>query len=231
VDPILERLTDAWSGPIHTGPLDLGLALACALGCGFVIAETYRRTHRGVDYTRSFLQVLVLLGMIVAFVTLIVGDDLARAFTLVGALSVVRFRTAVKESRDLAYIFWAVGAGMGAGSRFLTLTILFTAVLAILVAVFTMLRYGLRDTDAKVLRVRLDSSQDYDAVFKESFAKHLADWDRLSVGLVRQATLYEIVYLIRLKDGSTERDLLESVRRVAGDNPVTLSHRDQKTAF
>jgi len=229
VNQLLDRLLDAWKGPLHLNAADIGLACLCALICGFVISETYRRTHRGVDYARSFLQVLVIITIIVAFVTLVVGDDLARAFTLVGALSVGRFRTAVKEARDLGFIFWAVGAGMGAGVRLYGLTILFSAILAGVVWILTRMNYGVRDRDVRTLRVRLDSGADLDAAFAEPF-ELLAQVERLSVGLVRAGTLYEVVYRIRLAPGADETQLLTQIRAVCGDNPVTLSRVDESDA-
>ncbi|MBL4849547.1 MAG: DUF4956 domain-containing protein [Planctomycetes bacterium] len=228
---LLERFEGLFGGPLAVKPGDLLAALLCAFCCGFIISETYRRTHRGVDFSRPFVQVLILCPLVVAFVTLIVGDDLARAFTLVGALSVIRFRTAVKEPRDLAFIFWAVAVGMGAGCRFLSLTVMFTLVLMVIVFLLVAIGYGVRDKTLKVLRIRLDSSLDYDEVLRECFRVHLADHQRLSVALVRQGLLNEIVYLVRLKRAEGERQLLEDVRPIAGDNPITLSGRDGDTAF
>lgn len=223
---LLDRLIDAWKTPLTLSELDVVLAVLCALVCGFIISETYRKTHRGVDYSRPFLQVLLIITILVSFVTLVVGDDLARAFTLVGALSVVRFRTAVKESRDLAFIFWAVGSGMGAGCRLYALTILFSLLLAAVVYVLTRANYGTRDVAVRVLRVRLDSQANYDEAFSEPFKTFLADHRRLSVGLVRQGLLHELVYLVRLLPEQSEREFLEAVRVICGDNPVSLSNRD-----
>jgi hypothetical protein len=231
VSDLLARLADAWRGPLTLDPLDLAVSLLCALCCGFVISETYRRSHRGLDYSRPFVQVLLLCTVIVAFVTLVVGDDLARAFTLVGALSVIRYRTAVKEPRDLAFIFWAVAVGMGAGSRFLTFTIVFTLGVMVVIVALVAAGYGVKDMGLKVLRLRLDSAANYDEVFGECFGTFLADHRRLSVGLVRQGALYELVFVIRLKADATERDFVEAIRKVVGDHPVTLSGRDDETAF
>jgi len=230
-EDLLKQLLDSWKGPLNLDPLALIVSMLCAVCCGFVISETYRRTQRGVDYYRPFVQVLLLITIIVAFVTLVVGDDLARAFTLVGALSVVRFRTAVKEARDLAYIFWAVGVGMGAGCRFLTLTILFTLLVALLIRCLVWAGYGVRDREVKVLRLRIDSAADYDQVFSECFKTFLIDSRRLSVSLVRQGLLHELVYLVRVKPDAKERSFVEALRAVAGDHPITISGRDQETAF
>ena len=80
-------------------------------------------THRGTSYTQSFVFTLVLNGMVVALVMLIVGLNIARAFSLVGALSIIRFRNAVKETHDVGFIFFTMAIGMAVGTQFYTLAI------------------------------------------------------------------------------------------------------------
>jgi hypothetical protein len=227
----LKNYLKNWQNPSSFDPLYLVVALSCALVCGFIIAETYRRTDKGVDYSRPFLQVLLVIAAIVSFVTLIVGDDLARAFTLVGALSVIRFRTAVKEARDLAFIFWAVAIGMGSGSGYITSSLAFSIVISILIFILTALKYGVQEPNLKVLRVRMDSKAKYDTLFIDCFPKFLKNWKRLSVSLVRQGLLYEVVYLIHLQDKAKEEEFIDALRELVGDHPITLSNRDQEAAF
>ena len=85
--------------------LDVLLALGLALVCALVVAWTYRATHRNISYSQSYVQTLIILGMLIALIMLVVGSNIARAFALVGALSVVRFRNAIKETRDVGFIF------------------------------------------------------------------------------------------------------------------------------
>lgn len=231
MDEFVKKYLNNWSNPTSFDPVYLVVSLVCALVCGFIISETYRRTDKSVDYSRPFLQVLLVVSAVVAFVTLIVGDDLARAFTLVGALSVIRFRTAVKEARDLAFIFWAVAVGMGAGSGYITSCIGFSIAMSILIGVLTAMKYGIREPLIKVLRVRMDASADYDSLFIDCFPKHLKNWKRLSVSLVRQGLLYEAVYLVHFNPDAKEQDFMKAVRELTGDHPVTLSNRDQEAAF
>ncbi|RMG18163.1 MAG: DUF4956 domain-containing protein [Planctomycetota bacterium] len=228
---LLDRLAESWKGPLSLTPTDFLVSLACAVACGLVVSEVYRRTHKGIDYSRPFVTVLILVTVIVSFVTLIVGDDLARAFTLVGALSVVRFRTAVKEPRDLAFIFWAVGVGMGAGCRFVSLTVFFTVSVSALVFLIAALGYGSREPGVKVLRLRIDSQRDHEKELAPCFAEFLRDRRRVSVSLVRQGLLYELVYFVRLKPRKNEQDFLAALRKVTGDEPVSLTGRDQEADY
>jgi hypothetical protein len=85
--------------------IDVVLVLALSFVLSAFIGWICQITHRGTSYTQSFVFTLVINGMVVAVVMMIVGSNIARAFSLVGALSIIRFRNAVKESRDVAFIF------------------------------------------------------------------------------------------------------------------------------
>ncbi len=89
--------------------------LLIAFLCTLVISFFYRITYRGPGYSISFINSLVVLGMITAIVIMVIGNNLARAFGLVGAMSIIRFRTAVKETMDIVYIFFSLAIGMSAG--------------------------------------------------------------------------------------------------------------------
>jgi len=87
------------------GPADLLLAMSVAALLCFVLANIYRQTHRGTSYSQSFIVTLFMMSVATAVVMMIIGSNIARAFSLVGALSIIRFRTAVKDSRDTGYLF------------------------------------------------------------------------------------------------------------------------------
>lgn len=99
-------------------PLTLGdfiINLLIALLCSLIQIGFYRLAYRGPGYAVSFLNSLVLLTMITALVIMVIGDSLARAFGLVGAMSIIRFRTAVKDVVDIVNVFFALAIGMAAG--------------------------------------------------------------------------------------------------------------------
>ena len=98
---------------------DIVINIIIAFILGVIISWIYRRTHRGYSYSNSFISTLTILSMVTAFVMMVIGNNIARAFSLVGALSIIRFRTAVKDTRDTAFVFLslAVGMAVGTGSR------------------------------------------------------------------------------------------------------------------
>ena len=112
-------LTTSLSGGTGPAPLDLAWRIAAALVLGVAVAALYRWARRGEDIAPTFQTTLVLLAMLIAMATQIIGDNVARAFSLVGALSVVRFRTVVKDTQDTAFVILAVVVGMAAGANHL----------------------------------------------------------------------------------------------------------------
>src|SRR5688572_794307 len=97
-------------------PVVVIVRLVVALALGAVVALVYRRTRPAQDVAPSFTATLVLLSILIAMVTQVIGDNVARAFSLVGALSIVRFRTVVRDTQDTAYVIFAVGVGMAVGA-------------------------------------------------------------------------------------------------------------------
>jgi len=89
---------------------------ALAVVLGIIVAAIYRATHKGLSYSQSFTQTIVFVSLVVALVMMVIGASLARAFALVGALSIIRFRTVVKDTKDTSFVFAALALGMAAGT-------------------------------------------------------------------------------------------------------------------
>ena len=106
------------------GPNEILVNMALAFVLGMVISYIYKITHKGLSYSQSFLLTIIFVTFIVSMVMMVIGNNLARAFALVGALSIIRFRTVIKDTKDTAFIFLGLAAGMAAGtsSYFLALS-------------------------------------------------------------------------------------------------------------
>lgn len=111
---------------------DVILTIVLSFVLALLIGYVYQQTHRGVAYSQSYVQTVVLMAMVVGIIMLVIGSNIARAFTLVGALSIVRFRNAVKETRDVGYIFFAMAIGMACGTRFYLLAVIATVAICAL---------------------------------------------------------------------------------------------------
>ena len=120
-----------------------------------LIAYVYRATHKGVSYSQSFVQTLVILAMVVSVVMLIIGSNLARAFSLVGALSIVRFRNAVKETRDVGFVFFVMIIGMAAGTRFYVLAAVSATAICLVILIMVKFNLFALNNVSQILKIQV----------------------------------------------------------------------------
>ena len=111
------------SGPLSDMLTQLFWRIGLAFVLGGIVAAIYRATHRDEPITPSFPRTLVLMSILISMVTQVIGDNMARAFSLTGALAIVRFRTVVRDTQDTAFVIFAVIVGMAAGADHLWVAI------------------------------------------------------------------------------------------------------------
>lgn len=194
------------------------LSFLLCLGVGWV----YRYTHKGVSYSQSYVHTLVILGTVVAFIMLIIGSSIARAFTLVGALSIIRFRNAIKETKDIGFLFLAMAVGMACGTRFYLLAVFAAVSISAAIIVMSKLNLFAKVIRERILIVRVPQGIDYEATLGELFDRRLESFNLISVETVREGTLQELIYSVILRRRVEPANFLEEVRAVNGDNKVSL---------
>jgi Domain of unknown function (DUF4956) len=215
-----EFLTKALAEGQAADPWEVLVRLVAALVLGGVVAWIYARTMRGDESAASLPTTLVLLAVLIAMVTQVIGDNVARAFSLVGALSIVRFRTVVRDTRDTAFVIFAVVVGMATGSQHP-----WVAVLGILVAGGASFALARRETPGAaprmVLRLRAGVGTDIDAVLRDALGgapRHL-----LFIATAKQGTSLEAAYSIGLPGNISPEELVKRLHRMEGIHDVRLS--------
>lgn len=116
--------------------LDMVIALALAFGIGLFIFLVYKKTYQGVMYSSSFGTTLVALTMITTLVILAVTSNVVLSLGMVGALSIVRFRTAIKEPLDIAFLFWSIAVGIVLAAGFIPLAVVGSVIIGVILLVF-----------------------------------------------------------------------------------------------
>ena len=118
------------------GVLDMTLALVLAFGLGMFIFFVYKKTYQGVMYSSSFGVTLIALTMITTLVILAVTSNVVLSLGMVGAMSIVRFRTAIKEPLDIAFLFWSIAVGIVLAAGFIPLAVIGSVIIGIILLVF-----------------------------------------------------------------------------------------------
>lgn len=201
---------------------DIVFVIVLSFLLSLVIARVYQLTYKGVSYTQSYVHTLIMMSMIVAVVMLIIGSNIARAFSLVGALSIVRFRNAVKDTRDVGYIFFAMGIGMACGTRFYLLAVIATLVISFILWGLSTLNLFAKQIREQILKIRLPGDMRYDALFERVFARYLNRYELIAIESVQAGTLTELVYGVELKKSSEMQNFMNELRQLNDNNKVSL---------
>jgi uncharacterized membrane protein YhiD involved in acid resistance len=202
--------------------LDVVLCLVVSFVLSAFIGWIYKITHKGSSYTQSFVVTLVLNGMVVALVMMIVGSNIARAFSLVGALSIIRFRNAVKETRDVGFIFFTMAVGMAVGTKFYLLAIVAAIVINLIMLLMTRFNWYAREMANQILRVQIPASLPFDTLFDQAFLKYTNSSELISVDSVHSGMLTELTYSIGMKKSSQIQEFLTEIKNLNGNNKITL---------
>src|SRR5689334_14365036 len=221
-------MPDFLKSPFATGPnvspTDVLVRLVLSLVFGGAVSWIYCRTRKGEAITPSFPTTLVLLSVLIAMVTQVIGDNVARAFSLVGALSIVRFRTVVRDTQDTAYVIFAVVVGMSVGASNPWVALIGIGV----VALAALLTRGAAGAPARddlelpfVLHVRLGLGHDVNVLLGPVLSR-LAGRRLLSLETARQGMAIDVSYRVALRRDHSPDALVMELNRIDGVQSVAL---------
>lgn len=214
------KITDG-SASLNSETLLLRLVAALLIGC--TVMGVYRLSRPSGTDAGTFPATLVLLCVLIAMVTQVIGDNVARAFSLVGALSIVRFRTVVRDTLDTAFVIFAVAAGMAIGAGQPAVAVCGTLVVgaaAILLSGRTRNVIPM-DRDA-IVTVRMSWSPDLEATVVQLLGKHASEVQAISASTARQGTAMDLAFRVKLLAASKPTELLAELNRVEGIHSVEL---------
>ena len=221
-------MPDFLGGTVAVSPDPIGvilIRLVAAMIFGAAIAFVYRRTRR--TPASSFTITLVLLSILIAMVTQVIGDNVARAFSLVGALSIVRFRTVVRDTQDTAYVIAAVALGMAVGAGHFGVAGAGLGILAVAAVAMMPSIAGSGAATAEdlphVLTVRLGLGIDVAAVVGPRLEAHASAWRLVGATTTRQGLSIDVSYRLALKDAERAQDLVAALNGTDGVQSVDVS--------
>ncbi|WP_072814518.1 DUF4956 domain-containing protein [Rhodococcus zopfii] len=214
------------SGTFTTFDSIVSLSLAFVLSA--VIGWVYRYTHKNVSYSQSYVQTLVMVGMIISLIMLVVGSNIARAFALVGALSVVRFRNAIKETRDVGFIFLVMAIGMTTGTRFYILAVAATVAICLVLLIMNKFTWFKLDVQRQVVKVQVPPEPEFDALVEDVLIRFCTEFELVSTESVRSGALTELYYTAQLRKGKKSSELIAALSAVnTGQRVTVLTGYDQ----
>ena len=195
--------------------------MAIALLCGFLVSLLYRRTYQGPGYSTTFVSSIAPLSMITALVIMVIGNNLARAFGLVGALSIIRFRTAIKDTQDIVFIFFALAVGMAAGVGLPLSAVVGTLFIGLGIFV-SRANCAFPRRHNHLLWLSLSVSEEEEELYLPLLEKHCKQYKLINMKSIKNGDLVKLSFYVYLKDQAKSRQLVQELGRVAGVSRVNL---------
>ncbi len=215
----MDTLRDLWKVEISWMQATQGLLLAFALA--FLWATVYRKTHSGVAYSRSFFLSIVLVAPIVSMIMMAIGSNVALSLGLVGSLSVIRFRTVIKDTKDMTFLFFSIGLGLCCGANAWLIAVIGTALMSLITIVLSRIGHDGAASSDYILVFRSDRKTPWETVPPE--AQRLISWKQLrSATDVNSGGDFEFTYNVRLASEAKPESVVSALHSNGGIRQVTL---------
>ena len=190
---------------------------------GLLISLVYKSTHKGLSYSQSFMLTNIFVSVIVCMVIMIIGNNLARAFALVGALSIIRFRTVVKDTKDTSYIFWSLASGMATGTGSYFLAFAGNLIISLIAYILFKTNYGSIIKSEFIIQFRIQSDN---STISEKYNKILTKYSKsqtlLSSESSRDNSSIKVSIDIVMKEDVESNDLLKEISSLDGLSEVVI---------
>jgi uncharacterized membrane protein YhiD involved in acid resistance len=210
---------------------DFAANLLVALGCGLVIALVYRFTYRGASYSASFVNSLVLLSLITAVVILVIGNNLARAFGLVGAMSIIRFRTAVRDVQDIVFIFFSLTVGMAAGVGLNSVAIIGTLFISLTIILLDAVGFGQPIRIKHLLHVSYSGATEDEAALQQVLKKYARRIRLMNVRNLPGNEDVEAFYHLSLRNVKKHAEFVRELRALNSVTGVNLFFEEEESGL
>lgn len=190
---------------------------------GFVISLVYMLTHKKEGYSQAFCVSLILLAPIVGMVILVIGNNVATAFSLAGAFALVRFRSAPGDPKDIAFVFMSVTMGLTCGLGYWIFAAFAVAVLCVIILILHFTKYASKKTNTYTLKITVPETLNYVGAFDETLDKYCTAFALSKVKSVDFGALFELSFDVTLKDDKQIRVMLDDLRALNGNLKLMLT--------
>lgn len=190
------------------------LALLVPFLLSSFVASVYRWTFQSVSYSRSFVHTMVLSSMVVSMVIMAVGDSFARGLGILGSLAIVRFRTPVRDPRDMVFLYACMGLGIACGAAAFGVAIVSALAFSVAAVLLHWSPFASRRAHEALLRYVAPAEFASDDLVKEILQATCATFSLIAIREVGQGDLVECCYQIRLRDPSYQVDIIQRLNRI-----------------
>lgn len=208
--------------PASFNPLTVVLNLVVAFGLALLIALIYKKTHKGLSYSQSFILTLILSGIIICAVMMVIGNNIATAFGAFGAFSLIRFRTAIKDVKDMGYIFLVLAVGMAVGTNNYVIAVATTVIVLAVALILAKINFGSIRKFNYILTFILDTRKTAENSYREVFAKYLKSSDILNIKAIEHGNVLNLTFSVKFITEKESTDFVGNLEKLDGVSEVNL---------
>mgnify|MGYP000854046958 CR=1 FL=1 len=208
-----------------TSSLDLGkvvLIIGASLLFGILVSLLYQFINKEKTYVKSYLLTMVMLPAIISIVIMLIGDNVARAFSLAGAFTLVRYRSVPGDPEDLCYLFLSLAIGLACGLGYIGYGFVFFLMLALLLIVLKYINFGEGKNTHMTLKITVPEALNFNGIFDELLNKYTENWKLTRVKTVDFGSVFELVYTIDIKKSVNHKEFIDNLRTLNGNMNITL---------
>ncbi len=224
---VISQLSESTSTTTTTLSLGTATLYAVIAGVlGVIIAFTYMNTGK---VSKNFARTLITLPILVCVVMLSVNGNLGASVAVMGAFSLIRFRSLQGTSREIAFIFFAMTVGITCSIGFASYAAIITVMVSVIQLALNACKFGESKVTEKQLRVTISENLDYNGIFDDLFGKFTNGAKLVSVKTTNMGSMYQLTYHIQMKDDSAEKNMIDEIRCRNGNLPVICGLKDLST--
>lgn len=197
-------------------------SIGCAFLSGLIISLTYIKTNVRSGHSENFALTIILLPAVIASIIMLIGSDIAKAFSLAGAFSIIRFRSAPGEPKDIAFVLFVMAAGLAAGVGAYGYAVLFTMVVCLVMIVIDKTNFGRSKVIAKRLQITIPEDLDYDHAFKDILDVYTNAYKLVKIKTTAMGSLYQLTYQIVIDDNTSTKAFIDELRCRNGNLNISL---------
>lgn len=198
---------------------------------GLIISLSYMKTNKKSGYNSGFITTLVMLPLIISIIILLVGNNVARAFSLAGAFSIIRFRSAPGDPKDISYVFFTLAVGLSCGMGYIGYAVIFTVVLCALMLILNFFKFGINKSESMELKITVPEDLNYEDAFKEILNNYTKTWKLDRIRTRDFGALFELNYKINLAENISQKKFLDELRCRNGNLNISLTLSSNDTLY
>ena len=219
---MLETIITSTTGESFTLMNSL-LVIGTSIILGILISLVYMKTHEKNSFNSGFSTTLIMLPVIISIIILLVGNNVARAFSLAGAFSIIRFRSAPGDPKDIAYIFFTLAVGLTCGMGYITYAVLFTLILSAVMIGLHITKFTEPKNKNMQLKITVPEDLNYEGVFEEVLENYTNSYNIQRVRTRDFGSLFELTYTINLKSDINQKSFIDELRCRNGNLNISLT--------